>query len=456
MKLTRTLICGAALAALALGQGKEKPPAGGAPKPFAVPARQTFTLKNGMKVSLVEYGSMPVAALSARVAFGNANEGAAETWLSDLAWALVKEGAGGRNGIQLAEEAARLGGQLSAGAGVDGSQASIQVLSEFAPDAVRLLADVLRRPAFPASELDRLRADLLRRLTVELAQPGPLADQAFAKALYGEHPYGRMYPTEAMLTGYTLEQAKRYFLANAGARRTHLYVVGRFPATIRQAITQAFEDWAPGPEVMRNPPRAAARRQFVLVDRPGSEQSTLRIGLPVAAHPVHADHIPLVVADNLLGGAFGSRITANIREQKGYTYSPYSELAVRYRSAHWAQNADVTTKVTADSIREIFAEIGRLRKEPPPEEELAGIRAYTAGLFVLRNSSPRGILGQFAFMDTQGLPENYLNTYVEKVNAVTRGDVQRLAETYLDPGKMAIVVVGDKAAVEESLQPYRK
>ena len=103
-----------------------------------------------------------------------------------------------------------------------------------------------------------------------------------------------------------------------------------------------------------------------------------------------------------------------------------------------------------------FAEIVRLRKEPPPEEELAGIRAYTAGLFVLRNSSPRGILGQFAFMDTQGLPENYLNTYVEKVNAVTRADVQRLAETYLDPGKMAIVVVGDKAAVEESLQPYRK
>ena len=455
MKLTQTLFCAAALAAAVFGQSKEKPPAGGPPKAFTIPARETFTLKNGMKVSLVPYGTMPVAALSARIAFGNANESASEVWLSDLMWALMKEGAGKRNGIQLAEEAARLGGQLNAGAGLDSSQAGIQVLSEFAPDAVRLLADVLRRPTFPASELERLRADLLRRLTVELAQPQPLAGQAFAKALYGDHPYGRVYPTEANLKSYTLEQVRRHFQANLGARRTHLYVVGRFPASLKQAISAAFEDWAPGPEVVRHPPRTTARHQFVLVDRPGAEQSTLRIGLPIAASPTHADYIPMVVADNLLGGSFGSRITANIREQKGYTYSPYSAVAVNYHSAYWYENADVTTKVTADSIKEIYAEINRLRQEPPPEEELQGIRAYTAGLFVLRNSSPRGIINQLSFVDTQGLPDSYLNSYVQKVNAVTRADVQRLAETYLDPAKLVVVVVGDKAAIEGSLKAYK-
>lgn len=455
MNPTRFLFCAALFTAAALGQQRETPPAGGAPKPFNIPARETFTLKNGMKVSLVPYGSMPVAALSARMAFGNANEAANEVWLADLMWSLAKEGAGARNGIQLAEEAARMGGQLSAGAGPDNSQASIQVLSEFAPDAVRLLADVLRRPTFPASELERLRADLQRRLTVELAQPGPLAEQAFAKALFGDHPYGRIYPTEANLKSYTLEQVRRFHQANMGARRTHLYVVGRYPASIRQAITAAFEDWAPGPEALRNPPKAQARHQFVLIDRPGAEQSTLRIGLPIAANPAHADYIPMVVADNLLGGSFGSRITANIREQKGYTYSPYSTVAARYRSSYWYENADVTTKVTADSIKEIYAEINRLRREPPPEEELQGIRSYTAGLFVLRNSSPNGIIGQLSFVDTQGLPDSFLNTYVQKVNAVTRADVQRLAETYLDPSKMAVVVVGDKAAIEESLKAYK-
>jgi predicted Zn-dependent peptidase len=170
---------------------------------------------------------------------------------------------------------------------------------------------------------------------------------------------------------------------------------------------------------------------------------------------MHPDYIPMLVADNILGGAFASRITANIREDKGYTYSPFSTLTSRYHSANWAQNADVTTKVTAESLKEIFIEINRMRKEPPTEAELKGIQNFMGGLFVLRNSSNMGIAGQLAFVDTQGLGDDYLNTYVQKVNAVKRSDVQRVTESYLDPGKMAIVVVGDKAKIEDSLKPYR-
>ena len=153
-----------------------------------IPPRETFALKNGMKVTLVQYGAIPVTTLSARISFGNANEAANQVWLADLLCALMKEGAGARNGVQVAEEAARMGGQLDVSARLDNSVANIQVLSEFAPDAARLLADILQRPTLPASELERLRADMLRRLSVELSQPQPLADQAFAKTLYGEHP----------------------------------------------------------------------------------------------------------------------------------------------------------------------------------------------------------------------------------------------------------------------------
>jgi len=290
---------------------------------------------------------------------------------------------------------------------------------------------------------------------VELSQPQPLAEQAYAKAIYGDHPYGRTHPTEAMLKSYTIEQVKAFRAANLGAKRTHLYVVGRFPAETKQAIVAAFEGWAAGPEVKRVPPVLAARKQVVVIDRPGAEQSTVKIGLAVPAQPAHADYIPMLVADNILGGAFGSRITANIREDKGYTYSPFSTVATHYHTADWAENADVTTKVTGESVKEILSEIGKMRKEAPPAEELKGIQNFMNGLFVFRNSSHQGIIGQLAFVDSQGLGDSFVNTYTQKVNAVTRADIQRVTESYLNPNKMTLVVVGDKAKIEESLKAFQ-
>jgi predicted Zn-dependent peptidase len=206
--------------------------------------------------------------------------------------------------------------------------------------------------------------------------------------------------------------------------------------------------------VERNPPKAIAKPQLVVVDRPGAVQSTLRLGLPIAVTPTDADYIPLEVTDTLLGGAFISRITNNIREQKGYTYSPFSQVTSRYRTSYWQESADVTTKVTADSIHEILFEIGRLRKDPPDAKELKGVQNYMGGIFVLRNTSNQGIIGQLAFVELHGLKDDYLKTYVQKVNAVTRQDVQRITETYLNPAKMTYVVVGDKAKIEESLKSY--
>jgi predicted Zn-dependent peptidase len=193
---------------------------------------------------------------------------------------------------------------------------------------------------------------------------------------------------------------------------------------------------------------------MVLVDRPDAVQSTLRIGLPVRVKPGDPDYLPMQVTNTLLGGSFTSRITNNIREQKGYTYSPFSQVTNRYHTSYWTESADVTTKVTADSIREILFEIGRLRKEPPAPQELKGVLNYMSGVFVLQNTSNQGIIGQLAFVDLHGLKDDYLKTYVQKVNAVTRQDVQRITETYLNPTKMTYVVVGDKAKIEESLKVY--
>jgi zinc protease len=160
------------------------------------------------------------------------------------------------------------------------------------------------------------------------------------------------------------------------------------------------------------------------------------------------------VTDALLGGSFASRITSNIREQKGYTYSPFSTVTANYRSAVWAEQADVTTAVTGASLKEIFAEIDRVRREPPPADELHGIENYLAGIFVLRTSSPRGLISQLNFVDLHALPADYLSTYVGRVYAVTPSDVQQAAERDLDPSRMAIVVAGDKKTVADQLAPY--
>ena len=205
------LVIGAAMA-----QPKETPPAGSAPKPFTVPQRETYSLKNGMKVTLVPYGTVPLVTVRAEVEFGNVSETAEQVWLADMATALLKEGAAGMTGQQLAEAAARMGGQLNVGAGADNSTVSLNVLTEFGPDAVKLVSDVLMHPVFPASELERIRANLLRRVALARSQPQALASEAFAREVYGNHPYGREYPTEAQLKAYTLDDVKKFYAANAG------------------------------------------------------------------------------------------------------------------------------------------------------------------------------------------------------------------------------------------------
>jgi predicted Zn-dependent peptidase len=156
------------------------------------------------------------------------------------------------------------------------------------------------------------------------------------------------------------------------------------------------------------------KRDLITADRPGAPQSTVRIGLPVPS-PAHKDYIPLQVTDSMLGGSFMSRITTNIREQKGYTYSPYSYVATHFGDAFWVHTSDVTTASTGAAMTEIVNEIEKVRREPPSTQELKGYEENLAGLFVLQNSSPAGIIGRLNFVDLHGLGDNWLNTYVQQV-----------------------------------------
>lgn len=178
------------------------------------------------------------------------------------------------------------------------------------------------------------------------------------------------------------------------------------------------------------------------------------MGVPVSDASA-TDWIALTVTDALLGGAFGSRITTNIREDKGYTYSPFSFVWARKGSAQWVEVADVTTNVTGASLKEIIGEMEKLRNEAPPDSELTGIKNNIAGVFAIQNSSRSGVISQLQFTDLHGLPANYLQNYVKNIMAVTPEQVQNVARTYLDPQKLSIAIVGDKKVVDPQLGPFR-
>lgn len=456
MHTTRTLIAlglGLALAAPAAAQ-RETPPEPGTPRPFTLPPAREMALPNGMRVTLVQYGTTPKATVQLVTRVGNLNETAEQVWLADIVADLMVEGTTTRSAQEIARDAARMGGSLNVGVGANETYAGGEVLSEFTPQMVALLADVMRNPAFPEASLPRVKATRARQVAVARSQPGSLASERFRQVLYPGQRFGITFPEAEAIQGYTPEQIRAFHAANFGAARSELFVVGRFDeAAVEAAIRAAFGDWERGPAPAPVPLSPTSTRAVHLVERPGAVQSTIYMGLPVL-DPSHPDWVAFQVMNSLLGGSFASRITSNIREQKGYTYSPYSTVSVRKGDAYWAEVADVTTPVTGASLHEIFYEIERLRSEPPTAEELRGIQNYLAGTFVLQNSSRAGIINQLAYLRLHGLPPSYLEEYVNRVYAVTPADVSRVVDTYLRPDRMTIVVVGDRSQIEEQLRPY--
>ena len=434
---------------------KQPSPEGGPAKPFSVPANETYTLPNGMKVTVVPYGIIPKATLSLAVYAGGIDEGSARVGVAGLTADLMKEGTEKLTSKQVAEAAADMGSALDVQAGADQTKMVMDVLQEFTPKAVPLLADVAQHPRLPESELERLKNDALRQIALQNSQPQTMAVVRYRKILYGDHPYSIVVPTESDIKKLTIQDVKDFYAGNFGAQRSHLYIAGKFDvAAVKKAINEAFGGWAKGSAKLENVPTLKPQHVLDVTDRPGAPQSTIMVGLPVppATSP---DTVPLGVTNAILGGSFNSRITANIRENKGYTYSPHSEISRRYHDGYWTEIADVTTQYTGASLKEIFAEVKRMQKEPVSAAELRGIKNYLSGIFVIHNSSRSALIGQLQDVDFQGLGENYLKTYVAKVNAVTPAAVQKMTQDYIKPGEMTIVVVGDKSQITDQLTPFQ-
>src|SRR5687767_783825 len=296
-----------AMVAISTFAQKETPPAGGQPKPFVFPKADTYTLANGMKVTLVRYGAVPKVAMQAIVRAGTLNEKAEQRWISDVVATMLKEGTTKRTAEQIAKETAEMGGSLFTAASNDKTTIGGEALSEFDARFLELLGDVLMNPKFAASDFEKVRANKLREIAVARAQAGTQAWEKFREIVFPGHAYSAVMATEPLVQSYKLEDVRGYYTDQYGAARTHLYIVGQFDdARLRSTIEKVFGGWKKGPAPIRNVPTIGGRRSLTTIDRPGAPQSTIYMGVP-AVSPSDPDFIKFTVMYSILGGSFGSR-----------------------------------------------------------------------------------------------------------------------------------------------------
>lgn len=430
---------------------RSRPPELGPPPPFDLPDIQHLSLSNGLPVLLLEKHGVPIVQVDLTILAGSVAEPADRPGVAAMTAAMLDEGAAGRTALDLADEIDVLGADLSAGSGEHTASISLHVPVARLEPALALMADVTLRPDFPAAELDRQRVDRLTEILQWRDEPAAIAEIEFDRTLYGpSHPYGvPNVGTAASLAAMTVEDLQAFHERRYRPGSATLVVVGDVnPDAVQPLLERAFGAWeAPAEGTLEEPPvEQVAERRIFLIDKPGAEQSEIRIGR-IGAARLTEDYFPLVVMNTILGGSYTSRLNQNLREDKGYTYGAYSAFAFRPWTGPFEAGAAVQTEVTAEALAEFMKELGGIL-ERVPEEELERARNYVALGFPSTFQTVAGTAGALGELALYHLPDDYFDRYIERVLAVTAEDVLRVAAEYLDPDRVAIVVVGDLERIE--------
>ncbi len=430
-------------------------PAPSAARPFHFPDIGKSAFPSGLRLWSVGHSSIPVVTMSLLIRRGAADDPVGSEGLAALSVDMMDEGSGDRSAIEIHESLSRLGAQLDSDIGADASVITVTCLNRFVGPALMLLADMVVRPSLHDADFERVRQLRLHRLTQLKDMPGAVADRAFVKLLYGQHPYGHMpLGTEAGLGSLRVDAVRAYHRVNVRPSDAMLVVAGDCDhREVEQLAEQAFGDWV-GPsagDLAVGPALAKPPRLNVIV-RAGAPQSELRIGHVAVARST-PDYHALVAANMVLGGQFVSRINLNLREEKGLTYGARTSFDFRRMPGPFSLQVSVQTAGTAQAIHESLGEISAIRgARPVTRDELAlGVAALTRGY--ARNFETAEQLGravtQIALYD---LPDDYFDEFVPTIERVTADDVTRVAAEYLDPNRLTTLVVGDYDTIAGDLQ----
>jgi len=417
----------------------------------AWPKRTRARLSNGLQVVLAEAHSIPKFHGELYFRAGEAMVSDRSVGLAEMTATVVRTGTAKRTSRQIEEDLRRLGADLGTSAGQDTSAISFAGLSEFAEPLLQLVNELARDAAFPEPEFERERRQKIEEVKLERTSPSFLAGERLRKVLFGAHPYARVSPSEAQVAAYKRADLEAVYHEIYTPESALLVLVGDFdPQAMLQLIERIFGSWVgkkPAAKEAAAPPALRGRRVY-LVHNPGSVQTQILAGCHAITRK-HPDWIRLGLTNSVYGGAFNSRLVMNIREDKGYTYSPRSGITPLRQHGYFSVSAAVRNEVMAASLTEIFYEIDRLRSLPVPVAELADAQNYLSGVFSMGLATQEGLLSQFSTVELNELPEDYLETYRDKVRALTADDLLATARKYLDSANLQIVVVGDRAQVEE-------
>jgi zinc protease len=405
---------------------------------------------------VVQDQRLPLVSYRLALRSGDAHDPAELPGLADMLTGLLTEGTQSRTSREIADEVARLGATLQAGANSDYTTVAASSLTTFSDEILELLADVALRPVFPENEVELTKQNTKESLKQQRAQPSFLATEMVAKVMFGPHPYSVTAPTPEAIDATTREKLIEFHRSKFIPNNAVLLVAGDVEHdALLERIESLFGSWQPGQvpsDEFPAPPERRSRGAYV-IDRPGSAQANIVIANSGITR-TSSDYFPLLVMHTVLGANASSRLFMNLREEKGYTYGAYSSLDARRTAGTFRATAEVRTAVTGDSLKEFFYELGRIRSEPVSEKEIDDAKSYLTGVFPIRLETQEGLIDQLLQIKMFGLPDNYLDTYRSNIQSVTREQIQEVANKYVRPDEAAIVIVGDAAQLTEQIKPY--
>ncbi|MGI9056522.1 MAG: M16 family metallopeptidase [Pyrinomonadaceae bacterium] len=427
-------------------------------EPIAFDISKPFETKlaNGLKIVIFENRRLPL--VNFRLAFfsGEAAEPKDSIGINSALASMLNEGTRNYTSKQLAEEIERLGANITASSSSDFTSVAASGLSLYTPDIFRLFSELILLPVFPESELNLFKQNSIESLKFQRSQPDFLANEQMARILYGEHPYSIIPPKPADVEKITRPQLQEFHRQKFIPNNAILIVVGDIEKDeFLKEIEDHFGNWQEGNTLVNENPVLPKRQKCTLtiVDRPGSAQSNIVLG-NIAIERTNPDYFPVLLMNQVLGAGASSRIFLNLREEKGYTYGAYSRIDMKKLSGEFEATAEVRTSVTGDSLKEFFYELNRIRDDKVSEEELQDAKNFLAGVFPIRAETQEGLTSLIVSQKLYNLPEDYLQTYRENVNAVTVEDVNRVANKYIHPNEIAIVIVGDGEDVLQQAKLY--
>ncbi|HEY6212135.1 MAG TPA: pitrilysin family protein [Vicinamibacterales bacterium] len=435
---------------------RSQPPRVGPPPALHLPAIQKQKLSNGLPVWIVELHKVPVAQVNLVITSGTADDPPGKYGAASLAAAMLTNGAAGRSALDIADAVDFLGADLTASTATDATTVRLHVPVARLADALPILADVSLRPTFDKAELDRLRQQRLTALIQGRDDAQTIAATAFPRVLYGpRHRYGTPSGgTAETIKTFTSEDLREFYTATFRPDRATIVAVGDVtPAALMPMLEKHFGAWkasASAPKQTIPSVDEPSTRTVYLVDKPGAPQSQIRIGW-IGVPRSTPDYFPLIVANTVLGGSFSSRLNMNLREKHGYSYGASSSFDMRAAAGPFTSAAGVQTDKTADALKEFFNELSAIR-EPVPNDELARAKNYVALRYPGGFETTGDISRRLEDAVVYHLPDDYFSSYVQKIQAVTSADVQRVAQKYIQPDRFAVVVVGDRKTIEAPIR----